>query len=170
MTDAKMKELYTLACDTKGFELNPGQLKVWKQTMGIFDAADMEAAIREWYGSNNTFPMPAELKPLIESARRKRTAPTTGYEFTTAYRCPRCGATCCGFTPAHEQRCERCWKGGYLGRDNPPSTYSLMSVELQERKKRGDEKAEWENIMPQPANMQNPLPDYIRRARGMYEE
>ncbi len=45
-----------------------------------------------------------------------------------------------------------------------------MSVELQERKKRGDEKAEWENIMPQPANMQNPLPDYIRRARGMYEE
>ena len=170
MTKNELEKIYQMACETKGFEPTDGQFIIWKQTLGWCDPRDLEKAIIAWYRDNETFPMPALLKPLAEEARRKRILPTTGYEYTTAYRCPRCGATCCGFTPAHEQRCERCWKGGYLGRDNPPSTYSLMSIELQERKKRGDPNAEWENIMAQPANMQNSLPDYIRRARGMYED
>jgi len=161
MTDQKMKELYAFACDQKGFDPNDGQFKMWKQTLGWCDSGDLEKAIVAWYEENETFPMPALLKPLAEQARRKRTAPTTRYEFTTAYRCPRCNETCVGFTPAHEQRCERCWKGGYLGRDNPPSTYSLMSVEMQERKARGSDK--WENIMPQTEQVRNSLPGSLGR-------
>ena len=139
MTDAELKDVYTLCCDTKGYEINPGQIKAWKAALGFYDARDLEAAVRNWYNSNSEFPMPAQLRPLAESARRLRVIPKTGYEYTTGYRCPRCKTTMTSFDPAREVKCEKCWRD---------KQYSIMSVELQERKMRGTEV--WESISPAP--------------------
>ena len=171
MTDKELKEIYTLACDTKAFTPDAGQFKVWKMTLGWCDPRDLEKAVIAWYAENESFPMPALLKPLAEAERRKRVLPTTGYKYTTVYRCPRCALTVTGFNPAREIRCERCWKGGnvILVGDKPAEpSYSLMSVVLQERKARGADK--WENILAPSGLVANPLPDYLRRASGDFEE
>ncbi len=171
MTDKELKEIYTLACDTKAFTPDAGQFKVWKMTLGWCDPRDLEKAVIAWYAENESFPMPALLKPLAEAARRKRIQPTTGYEYLTACRCPRCSKTVTSFEAAREIRCERCWKGGNViqAGDKPAEpSYSLMSVVLQERKARGAK--EWENILPTSGNAVNPLPDYLRRAGGDFED
>ena len=135
MTDAKLKELYTLTCATKGYEPDPGQFKTWRHILGFSDARDLEKAIVEWYTHNLTLPMPAELLPLVGAEFRKRMLPKTGFEYMTAYKCPRCSLGAVGFTAAHEMRCERCWKFG---------EYVLMSVELEERKAVGAK--DWEDM------------------------
>jgi hypothetical protein len=171
MTDKDLKEIYKMACATKGFEPSDGQYKIWKQTLGWCDPKDLEKAIVEYFTTNQNFPMPAELKPLAEAARLKRVRPTTGYEFTTGYRCPRCALTVTSFNQAREMRCERCWKGGYvaeIGGIPAEPSYSLMSVVLQERKARGAD--QWEYVLPQPGNINNPLPDFLRRASGDFED
>jgi hypothetical protein len=43
-----------------------------------------------------------------------------------------------------------------------------MSVVLQERKARGAD--QWEYVLPQPGNINNPLPDFLRRASGDFED
>ena len=155
MTDGELKELYTLACDTKGYDPDPGQFRTWKSTLGWSDARDLEKAIAEHYTTNINLPMPAELKPLIESARRKRMLPTTGYEYLTGYRCPRCKTAMTSFSEAKEERCANCWKSGQ---------YVVMSVELQERKLRGTEN--WERLGAQQEPMvQNDLSDFVRSGR-----
>ena len=171
MTDKELKELYTLACDTKGFTPDAGQFKLWKPILGWCDKRDLEKAIIEWYTSDTSFPMPALLKPLAETARLKRVRPTTGYEYTTGYRCPRCVLTVTDFNPAREMRCERCWKGGNVihSGDKPAEpSYSLMSVVLQSRRARGSD--EWENVLAPNGFVANPFPDYLRRASGDFEE
>jgi len=170
LTDSDLKELYTLACDTKGFTPDMGQFKMWKPILGWCDKRDLEKAIVEWYSSDTNFPMPALLKPLAEAARLKRVRPTTGYEYTTGYLCPRCGLTVTSFNLAREMRCERCWKGGYVaevGTTPAEPSYSLMSVVLQERRARGAD--EWEDVLAPGGYAANPLPDQLRRASGDFE-
>ncbi len=154
MTDGELKELYTLACEAKGYDPDPGQFRTWKSTLGWSDARDLEKAIAEHYTTNINLPMPAELKPLIEAARRKRTLPTTGYEHQTGYRCPRCHRTVTSFAEAVETRCEACWRAGQ---------YVLMSVEMQERKLRGTEN--WERIGGDRRQVENRLPQIVRGGR-----
>ena len=139
MTDAKLKEIYTIACDTKGYDINPGQAKEWKAQLGFYEASDLEAAVRKWYETNTDFPMPAQLRGLAEAERRRRIAPKSGYEYTTGYRCPRCRVTVTSFQPARELKCPQCWNN---------QQYALMSVEMQDRKQIGGDK--WEDITPQP--------------------
>ena len=155
MTDGELKELYTLCCDTKGYDPDPGQFKTWKAVLGWSDARDLEKAIAEHYSTSLTLPMPAELKPLIEAARRKRMLPTTGYEYMTGYRCPRCFTTMTSFSEAREVRCEACWKAG---------KHVLISVQMQERKLRGTDN--WERVGAAPDPMvENDLPEYLRSGR-----
>lgn len=137
MTDAKLKEIYTMACDTKGYEINPGQAKEWKVQLGFYEASDLETAVRKWYEKNSEFPMPAQLRPLADAERRIRITPKSGYEYTTGYRCPKCWVTVTSFQPAKELKCPRCWQN---------ELYVVMSVELQERRAIGGK--DWEDIKP----------------------
>lgn len=171
LTEQEMKDIYTLACDTKGFVPDPGQGKIWKQVLGWYDPRDLEKAVIAWYSENDSLPMPALLKPLAEAARLKRVRPTTGFEYTTGYRCPRCALTVTSFNPAREMRCGRCWKGGnviYRGDKPAEPSYLLMSVVLQERRARGAD--EWENVLAPSGLVANPLPDHLRRASGDFED
>lgn len=91
MTPKQLESLYKLVCDGKGFAPNDGQFKIWKQTLGFYEEKDVSQAITSFFQRNSTFPMPAELRPLIESARRQRIAKAGQPSVYTLWRCMECG-------------------------------------------------------------------------------
>jgi hypothetical protein len=90
MTDKELKGIYVVACQAKGFEGNEGQYKMWKKLLGWCERVDLESALEMWFSSNISFPMPAELKPLSEQARRARAAKALGPETYTCWECTDC--------------------------------------------------------------------------------
>lgn len=108
MTDNQLKEIYRTACYGKGFEPNDGQFKVWKQTLGWCEEADLAQALVWYFQENTSFPMPAELKPLSERARRGRTAKTTGPKDEVRWRCPDCYVTMTGSIDPSDDRPRIC--------------------------------------------------------------
>jgi hypothetical protein len=93
MKETELRKAYVRACQTKGFEPSEGQFKTWKSTMLFFEAVDLEHAIDMWFEKETNLPMPAELKPVIERARRIRTEKTGAKTYLVAFECPVCGAT-----------------------------------------------------------------------------
>ena len=91
MTENQLKKAYTRACQTRGYEPSEGQFKTWKQTLMFFEAEDIERAIDFWYQDNTSLPMPAEMKPQIERARRARTSRVQNQPDFVAWQCPACG-------------------------------------------------------------------------------
>jgi hypothetical protein len=96
MTDPELRKIYKSACDGKGYEPNDGQFKVWKLTLAWCDQRDLAQALVYWFGDNTAFPMPAELKPLAERARRARTAKASAATDLVGWRCTICKVTRCG--------------------------------------------------------------------------
>ena len=109
MKETELKKAYARACQTRGYEPSEGQFKTWKQTMMFFESVDIERAIDLWYESSTTLPMPAELKPLIERARRERTTKLHNQADFVAWKCPECGLTQSGWPedPARTRYCPR---------------------------------------------------------------
>ena len=97
MTDTQLKELYRTACHGKGFEPNDGQFKVWKQTLGWCEEADLAQALVWYFSDNAAFPMPAELKTLSERARRERVSRAAQKTELVGWFCPECGVHLSGF-------------------------------------------------------------------------
>ena len=92
MTDKELKEIYKTACFGKGFQPNDSQFKLWKQTLGWAEEADLAKALVYYFQESSTFPMPAELKHLIERSRRERLEKSTGPCEQVEYECPQCHA------------------------------------------------------------------------------
>ena len=90
MTDKDLKAVYESACDTKGFEGNAGQFKMWKQVLGWCERVDLQKALETYFAGNAGFPMPADLKPLAERARSERAARASGPEIYTVWECAEC--------------------------------------------------------------------------------
>ena len=108
MKDLQLRKLYETACNGKGFEPNDGQFKVWKQTLGWIEEQDLAQAIVEWFGDNDTFPMPSNLKPLaIGNKQRRATQAAQPLDLVRWY-CPDCGIYVSGFIPLDEHYPCRC--------------------------------------------------------------
>jgi hypothetical protein len=96
MTKTDLKELYQVACDGKGRKADDGQLRVWVLTLLHLDKADLSQALVWYFTENSDFPMPAQLKPLAERARRNRF--TAGNQKgRVAWMCPTCKTRTVGF-------------------------------------------------------------------------
>lgn len=93
MTEKELRKIYQSACDAKGFEPSAGQFKIWKLTLAWSEESDLEAAVADWFAVNPAFPMPAELRPLIEAARRERIAKTSQPQVQTVWECMDCHTT-----------------------------------------------------------------------------
>ena len=116
MTGSELKELYQAACDGKGFEGNAGQFKIWQQTLGWCQQADLAQALIWYFQENTAFPMPAELKTLSERARRERLTKSQN-EWYVHYRCPICRATITKIHTSEERPPRTCNSpyGAYAG-------------------------------------------------------
>lgn len=108
MTEKDLRKAYVRACQTKGFEPSEGQFKTWKQTMMFFDAADIERGIDLWYQQETALPMPAELRPFIERARRMRTNQSSEQRFLVVWICRTCGHRRSGFLTMDDRGARFC--------------------------------------------------------------
>ena len=86
----EVERIYQDCCRAKGYKPNDAQCAIWRQTMGWAEAADLEQAIVYWFADNGTFPMPYEIKPLIERARRERVKSMNGEKVFARFVCPDC--------------------------------------------------------------------------------
>ena len=95
MKPNEMRAIYEEACCASSNRQLPeeAQLKIWQQQMGGFDAGDLRAGIAVWWQTEKYLPMPAELKPLAEAARRKRLALSSSEKFLVRWKCPDCSRT-----------------------------------------------------------------------------
>lgn len=87
-----MREIYLQACDAKGFQPNEGQLKTWREQLGYAEKRDLEEALREYWAQNSDFPMPNQLRHLVERVKRMRLAASEAPKELVDYVCPSCGA------------------------------------------------------------------------------
>jgi hypothetical protein len=99
MKPSEMDAIYTEACRAASNRPvpEPAQLKIWKQVMGGFDAKDIRGGLEIWWKTQIFLPMPSELKPLAEQARRESIAKTSNRTDHAAWECPVCGNTIGGF-------------------------------------------------------------------------
>jgi hypothetical protein len=89
---AEMSQIYFEACDAKGYKGNDGQLKIWRQTLAYAEKKDLQQALIFYWQDNTDFPMPAELRHLVERARRERLAESSEPKEFVEYECPQCHA------------------------------------------------------------------------------
>lgn len=89
---ADMGRIYYDACDAKGYKGNEGQLKLWRQMLGYADLGDLRTAMELYWQENSDFPMPAQLRHLVERARRERLEKSGGPSEMVEYECPQCHA------------------------------------------------------------------------------
>jgi hypothetical protein len=77
---SEMETIYDEACRAASNRPvpEPAQLKIWRQVMGGFDPGDLRGGLAIWWRTEQYLPMPAQLKPLAEQARRARIAKNTG--------------------------------------------------------------------------------------------
>lgn len=118
MTSKELEKLYAQTCAVKGFEPNTGQFKVWKQTLGWIEERDLAEALTGWFATQIAFPMPAELKPLAMSAKRKRELEAERPRQLTIWQCPTCGSTQSGFITADDDKpryCRSPFTGRFVG-------------------------------------------------------
>ena len=108
MTPKQLEAIYRTACAGKGYEGSKAQCKVWEQTIGWCEEADLSQALIWYFQANTTFPMPAELKPLSERARVARVSKNTGPKDEVRWRCPDCGVTMTGFIDPQDRYTRVC--------------------------------------------------------------
>lgn len=135
MTNSEMKTIYDTACRGKGYEPNDDQFKVWKQVLGWCESGDLAQGLIYWFSNNSTFPMPAELKPLSEQARRERTARSTKRNDFVAWKCPVCASGRSGW-PDDPERTRFCmnWK---TPSDTPERCGAKMQIAMRRPEDRG---------------------------------
>jgi hypothetical protein len=97
VTEKQLRTIYQTACDGKSFEPNEGQFKVWKQVLGWAEEKDLARALIFWFTDQTGFPMPADLKPLIEQARRERIAKASTPQVQKVWECLDCHTTVSSF-------------------------------------------------------------------------
>jgi hypothetical protein len=107
MEDKDLRALYADACAAKGYEPESGQYKLWKEALLWADRRDVKASIERWWQGETQMPMPAQLKPLIEAARKSREARASSKSVLVRWECP-CGLTFSGFLEEHDMAGRRC--------------------------------------------------------------
>ena len=80
-----------------------------------FDPADLRGGLASWWRTEQYLPMPAQLKPLAEQARRARIAKNTGPKDEVRWQCPDCGVTMTWFIDPADNRTRICWAPGREG-------------------------------------------------------
>jgi len=127
MNDGQLRNVYQTACDAKGYDANEGQFKIWKRLLGWSEMRDLGRAIEMWYEEETNFPMPAQLKPLVDRAVRERSAKSRAKTDLVRWQCPICGGTCAGFIPPDDFAPRTCKSiyGPMLRPDEPCQNRSL---------------------------------------------
>ena len=107
---SEMETIYDEACRAASNRPvpEPAQLKIWRQVMGGFEPGDLRGGLAIWWRTEQYLPMPAQLKPLAEQARRARIAKNTGPKDEVRWQCPDCGVTITGFIDPADNRTRIC--------------------------------------------------------------
>lgn len=92
MTPSETAAIYYGACDLKGYKGNDGQLRTWRQQLGYAEAQDLEKALELYWKDNTEFPMPSQLRSLVERSRRERLEVSDSPKELVEYVCPECQA------------------------------------------------------------------------------
>ena len=87
MKPTETKAIYEAACRSKRMETKQDEADLWRRVLGGFEARDVRDAVDAWFSDSTPvtignssrprgafMPAPAELKPLIDKARRDREA------------------------------------------------------------------------------------------------
>lgn len=101
MMTKDLEGIYKTACSAKGFKPDGEQFKTWKKTLIGCDRSDLELALMTWFSTHAGFPMPADLRPVAEDAKRKRTA--LGAEAYQQQQCPKCDGIVGMMRPLRDQ-------------------------------------------------------------------
>lgn len=130
MKPSELKTIYAEACRTATNRPVPddAQEKIWRQLMGGFDAADLRAGLATWWQTEKFLPMPAELKPLAERARRDRFSKSALVKFLVAWSCPVCAASQSGYLSVEDRGVRHCSSpyGPVVPVDAPAGTRRTM--------------------------------------------
>jgi hypothetical protein len=89
---AEMSAIYYACCDAKGYKGSDEQLKLWNKTLGYAEKVDLQAALILHWSDNTDFPMPADLRHLVERSKRERLMESEGPKELVEYVCPQCHA------------------------------------------------------------------------------
>lgn len=121
MTVKEIKAIYVEACRAKRIVPQEGELSKWNKALSIFESRDVQSALDAWWKDTTAtstgrprgayMPEPAELKPLVEEAARRRMRASSEPKVLARWQCPACGLTMTAFVPASDLRgcnCRRC--------------------------------------------------------------
>jgi hypothetical protein len=128
----EMSQIYYEACDAKGYKGNEGQLKIWRMTLAYAEKKDLQQALTLYWQENTDFPMPAELRHLVERARRERLAESSEPKEFVEYECPECHAPFSTFVSPGDVRPRICMLVGYDGQLTGCSVKLGHNVQLTE--------------------------------------
>ena len=110
MRPSEIEAIYNDACRIASNRPVPeaAQLKIWRQIMGGFDAEDLRGGLGIWWLTEKFLPMPAELKPLAERARRERTARSEIRRGLVMWKCRVCAWTMSGHLTLEDRALRFC--------------------------------------------------------------
>lgn len=107
MKPAETKRIYETACRSKRAEIVQEEFQRWHRVLRGFEARDVEAGLDAWWADDTPthngrprgafLPEPAELKPLVEAAQRKREAAAREPQDLLIWRCTKCIHTCTSY-------------------------------------------------------------------------
>lgn len=122
VTPTETKRVYEQACRTKRETPQDDQGRAWHRVLRGYDVRDVQAALDGWWADTTPthsgrprgafMPEPAELKPLVEAARRRRETKEQTPKDLVRWRCQGCKCTCCGYVDAGSIRPPKCTKCG----------------------------------------------------------
>lgn len=104
MKELELREIYADACETKGYEPDTAQFKIWRSTLEWCDPRDLREALSRWWQDNTNLPMPSELRPLVDVAMRIRKARATAHVDFVVWKCPVCSSTLSGWPQGTDNR------------------------------------------------------------------
>jgi hypothetical protein len=108
--DKELREIYADACAAKGYDTDGAQYKTWKEPLLWCDKRDVETALARWWETETQLPMPSQLKPLVDMARKARIARSTQEQWLVGWRCPSPDHyfSMCGFVADSDRRTRYC--------------------------------------------------------------
>ena len=110
MKPSEMHTIYGEACRMAANRPVPDQAqeKLWYRLMSGFDGDDVREGLVLWYKAESFLPMPADLKPLSEQARRERITKSAIKTVLARWSCPDCGIPRSGWIPLDDHASRRC--------------------------------------------------------------
>ena len=97
MNKSEIQKLYEGTCTKTNNAPDPGEFRGWFKTFEMFTTDDLREALDTWWTGSRFMPTCKELMPAAIASRNRRFAKASASQHFVAWRCPECGAGCCGY-------------------------------------------------------------------------